>query len=339
MLFSPGKLFFKKFSYLYSKYSNLLIIMHTQIHKTFSIIKQLIDIGDTSVIGDLSLKIKKADTNEEFKFIVQALENERFEDARLLIEDYERQTKQLMVHFDPFVSALKVELFVQENQLHNLSLELEEILKGINTFHINYHHNLGPLLVRLLHLRKEKLRLQAIDNPAMQAQYDEALKEYEEYHDIHTSPVQGLFHNLNEEQLRELKILYRKASMLCHPDRVVAEMKEEAQDMFEELHEAYQQNDLKKVRIMAQLLEKTGRFEPMRLHLDNAEALRSQINLIMVHIDEKNLQLEEVKTSPAFKKVKDLGNDWSEYFQLLTNNFKSQIETLERWHLTYSNQN
>jgi hypothetical protein len=151
--------------------------------------------------------------------------------------------------------------------------------------------------------------------------------------------VQGLFHNLNEEQLREIKILYRKASMLCHPDRVVAEMKEDAQAMFEELHEAYTQNDLKKVRVMAELLEKTGRFEPMRVRMDNADALRSQINLVMVYMDEKNLELEEVKTSPAYEKVKNLGDDWSPYFQLLTNNFKGQIETLERWHLTYSTQN
>jgi hypothetical protein len=313
--------------------------MHTQTAKTIAIIKQLIELGDTSTIGVLSAKIKKSDTLEEFKYVLQALDNQRFEDALLLIDDYERQSSQMTKHFDPLVSALKVELLLQENQLHNLSFELEEILKSINTFHIKYHNILGLLLVRLLDLRKEKLRLQAIANPAMQAQYEEALQEYEEYHDIHTSPVQGLFHNLNEEQLREIKILYRKASMLCHPDRVVAEMKEDAQAMFEELHEAYTQNDLKKVRVMAELLEKTGRFEPMRVRMDNADALRSQINLVMVYMDEKNLELEEVKTSPAYEKVKNLGDDWSPYFQLLTNNFKGQIETLERWHLTYSTQN
>ena len=307
--------------------------------KELTVIKQLIELEDWEALSLMTQRIKDSEYAKSLAYLTSAVENQRFEDALLLIEDFERQGRQVALHYDPIVSALKVELHFQENELNLLLADREELAKRIDHFQIRYHNAVGEFLDRVLYLRKEKLRLQAITNPALKALYEAAEKDYNDYHAAHTSPITGLLFNLSEKEQIEIKRLYRKSSMICHPDRVTEECKEKAQAMFEELHEAYMNNDIRKVRLISELLEKTGRFETLRDKLDTAEALRAQIELVVLQVEETEADIKEIKSSQAYRTVDAIEGDWNDYFEEMVQNLKTQIADLEKWHLLHGNPN
>lgn len=307
--------------------------------KTLAVIKQLIELEDREAIGLMARKMKESESAEAFTHVLKALETLRFDDALLLIEDFERQMRQVAQRYDPIVSALKIEMHFQENELNLLRADRDEMAKKIDNFQVKYHAVLGSLLDRMLYLRKEKLRIQAQTNTKLKEIYEAAVQDYEDYHDAHTSPIKGILYNLKEEEQKELKRLYRRASLICHPDCVAAEHQEKAQAMFEELHEAYMHNDLKKVRLIAELLEKTGSFEPLYQKMDDADALRLQIERILIHLEEVQAEILEIQASEAYRTVESISEDWNVYLQRLADNLRSQIEELEQWHLLHTSQN
>ena len=109
--------------------------------------------------------------------------------------------------------------------------------------------------------------------------------------------------------------------------------------MFAELHEAYTGNDLRKVRLITELLVKTGQFEPMSSRLDNAEALRTRINWVLLHIEQIQEDVREIEASEAHFTVQSVGENWAQYLADVVGNLRNQIVDLKKWHLTYSNNN
>ena len=224
--------------------------------KSLETLQNLIELKNEDTIMAMVTSLKNSDQAEMLSYILKAVENQRYEDATILIEDFIRQSRQVAISYNPIVSALKVELHFQEGELNLLRSERDDVVKTIEHFRSKYHNQLGSLIERVLYLRKEKLRIQSLGHPDMKKAYEAALKEYEEYHSLLETSVVGIIYKLKDEELVELKRLYRKASLICHPDRVAEDQKEKAQQMFEELHEAYVMNDIRKVRLIAELLEK-----------------------------------------------------------------------------------
>ncbi len=313
--------------------------MNQAIIKNIGIIKQLIEIGDTDALTTLVRNTQNAEGGESFTYLWKAIENERFDDALIIISDTERQSRAVSLHYDPIVSALKVELHFQENELMMLVADRDDIANKIDRFQNLYLTRMGVWLDRMLYLRKEKLKIQARLDGRLKDQYELAEAEYAEFHDAHSSPIQGLMYMLNEKDTREIKMLYRRASMICHPDRVAESDKERAQEMFAELHEAYRANDLKKVRLITELLEKTGQFEPNSNRLETSEALKVRIEWVILEKEKVDSEMSEILASSAYHTVDQIGEDWNEYFQIAIENVKNQIADLESWHQLHSNLN
>lgn len=313
--------------------------MQQNLYKTLSVVKDLITLEDWETLDLMAGRLRQSDNAQPMQFLARAIENQRWDDALLLIDDFEKQGRQLAKVHDPIVASLKVELHFQENELHLLRADRDEQAKTIEMFQIRYHNRLGDLIDRVLYLRMEKLRIQAISNPLLQSAYEAAVSAYEQYHDAHNSEIAGMLYNLSEEEQRKIKILYRKACLICHPDRVTEDKEEEARAMFEELHEAYLYNDIKKVRLIAELLEKTGKFEPRANQLEEADALRARIELVMVQIEEVREEIDRIERSEAMNTVKRAGDDWNAYFAELAENLETQIDELQKWHLLHAAQN
>src|SRR5699024_5267806 len=93
----------------------------------------------------------------------------------------------------------------------------------------------------LIHLRKQRAK----DNPESFAKELENEKRYKQQVEKQEGVV---FNNLNDEDKKTIKKVYRQASQICHPDRVSEDMKDIAQEIFIQLNEAYNANDLKAVK-------------------------------------------------------------------------------------------
>jgi hypothetical protein len=77
-------------------------------------------------------------------------------------------------------------------------------------------------------------------------EYQDANNEYESFNSEYEEIINEDRYELSDEELIELKKLYRKASKLCHPDVVEDELKEQALILMQELNEAYGKKDLKR---------------------------------------------------------------------------------------------
>ena len=307
--------------------------------KSLETLQNLIALKDENTILAMVNSLKKSDQAEMLSYILKAVENQRYEDANILIEDFIRQSRQVSISYDPIVSALKVELYFQEGKLNLLRSERDDAAKTIEHFRSKYHNHLGSLIERTLYLRKEKLRIQSLSHPDMKKSYEAALEEYEAYHSLLESSVIGIIYKLKDEELIELKRLYRKASMICHPDRVADDQKENAQQMFEELHEAYVMNDIRKVRLIAELLEKTGRFDLSFDQYDDAGVLKIQIERVLLEQENMEAEIDEVKASETYRTIDLITESWKDYFSRIGENYKAQISEMENWMNLHSSMN
>ena len=65
--------------------------------------------------------------------------------------------------------------------------------------------------------------------------FKEAKEDSELFDEEYDEIIAKEHHDLDEEQLEELKKAYKKASKLCHPDIVTEELKEQAHEIMTEL--------------------------------------------------------------------------------------------------------
>lgn len=305
--------------------------MDAQLYASLSIVRQLIEIEQFEAIETLMTGLDAHNTDGQLRFILAALENGRFRDALLLIQDFEKQSRAVAKVYDPIVSALQVELHIAEEQLVEANTDCIELMKLLHNFQVHFHNTLDPFLERLLYLKKEKARIMALLDPRLEEQYRKSREELEEFLKERENGPVGLLYGLDEEQSRELKALFRRGAFLCHPDTIDESQRERAREMFEEMHQAYRDNDLRKLRLIVDLLEKTGSFQTERSHLDDAGALRSKISLVLLQTEEKQQELEVIKASGAFHTIQNTGGDWQGYFAQMAENFQSQIQEIEAW--------
>lgn len=105
---------------------------------------------------------------------------------------------------------------------------------------------------------------------------------------------------LDADAETRLKAAYRRASQLCHPDRVSAEHKAQAEQLFKELGQAYKKKDLPTVeRILAQL--QRGIFIAASDTLSDTAALHARIaelraNLAALRAEIATLQDDDTYT-------------------------------------------
>jgi len=283
-------------------------------------------------LKETSERLRQSEHAPALSYLLNAIDNDRIQDAATLVKDLLRQQdQQLVAYIDPVIGALKVELSYQQNELSKKEVVREEHSKLIDLFHARYFSKVGHLIEKLLFLRKEKLRIQVKMNPDLQKLLDLAEQEYADFFTYKEQSKDGLIYQLSDIKLKEIKRLYRKASMICHPDRVKEEQRAQAEELFDKLQKAYKRNDIKKVRSIAAFLEKAGHFDMKIDAYDNVEVVRAQIENTLAQIEETEDEITTIVGSAAFQTVNGIKEDWNDYFAVIQDNFKAQIGEIEKW--------
>jgi len=135
-------------------------------------------------------------------------------------------------------------------QCHSLALqaELDELQRTMQSFDRQQDAAIGDLLREFLDLKRQYLahlhaRFGGAEREAQARQADESFSRYSESHPDDESKVAPL--ELDPQAQQELKRLYRKLAMQCHPDRVdTPEDKQHAQALFQRLQRSYQASDM-----------------------------------------------------------------------------------------------
>lgn len=292
-----------------------------KIIKRLEILKNYVILEDLDDITRETAKLQVFSFQQDINQITHALQLHQFSTAIGLINDFIKNHQAIVIYNDIDLVALKLEIRQLEHQLNAYDNEKIELEKLLSEFNYRHTKELGSYISRLLHLRK----LSCENDPEA---YAEAVQDEAEYHEqIEIENAKTIF-ELDAQQRKDLKKAYRKASQICHPDRVSEDMKDVAEQLFIQLNEAYEKNDIQTVtKILAELEQ--GIFRPRSETVSEKSQLQAIITQLKFKITRIEKEIFEIKESEAYETIIDI-EDWDQYFANTKEQLIEEIDRLEQ---------
>lgn len=292
----------------------------SKIIKRLEMIKTLISLEEEDEIDTHIFKLEQLVLSAELENIIVCLKDSSYSKAVRAIEIFITQHQSLAIYLDPEIDALKLEIKSFEAAINFLSDEKADLEKLIHEFGIRHNKELGELLIKILQYRKE--------NTKGTPQKQEAEDDYNTYHQEYEATKNEQVAILTDEEQKELKDKYRKASKLCHPDVVNEEQNELATKLFAELSSAYEKNDIKRVKEILENLEKGHFFISKSDSINEKQLLQAEMEKQRLKVKELKEQLHAIKESDTYKTISSI-DSWDEYFTNAKQKLRLQLDNLK----------
>jgi hypothetical protein len=291
-----------------------------------TIIDNLIQLEEFDQIQIHQNKISDHELTVDIIKIQSSLDKLNYNDASLQIRDYLIRIKAITEYKDFDLDRIKWEIKYLEVEIVALENEKVSIEKIISDFVHSYNLRFGDLLLEILKLKK--YRLQEIGNTEKAKEYAKAEENYNNFKYQYQQSKEEIKLELSEDEQKELKSKFRKAAFLCHPDVIAnkfpdnPEILEKAKNIMQELNEAYNQNDLKKVSEILNNLE-NGIFDSSGTTSYNSkEKLLERLEYLKQKRSDITSQLEQIRKDKAYRdiiSIKDLDKFYHEEQERLEN--------------------
>jgi len=214
-----------------------------------------------------------------------------------------------------------------KQEVNDLERHLEE-LDEFDDAYDEVYEELQDRKEQLNAKRKEtKQAKEALEEDESFQAYEEVKEDYKEFNKEYEEVVSQERFELNEEEQKELKKLFRQASRLCHPDIVTDELKDQAHKIMAQLNEAYKQKDLQQVKKVLASLESGIVFEVASDKINDSEVLKAKILDIREKIDDMKSELEEIQDDDTFKTLQNIDN-LDTYFETMKEQLQIQYDSL-----------
>ena len=320
---------FKRIKVLYHGAEPLKRFDADIICKRLLIIDNLIQLEEYDQIDIHVIKINEFELTIEVNQIIQLLSQPDYKTASGSIRNYLVRIKSVAQFTDADIERLKWEIKYLEIEIVSLENEKSAIEKIISDFVHNYNMAFGDLLIEILKLKKEKLK--KAGNNRRSEEYEKAEQEYNDFKEQYKQTKKEKLFDLTEEEQVDLKKLYRKAIILCHPDKFTdEEMKVKAHRVFVELQDAYTKNDLKRVQEILYKLE-NGIFEiDEKISVSDKEQLLRRVEYLRLRRDELNSELIKIRNDKSYRdiiSIKNMNNFYDEEkirLETILNNLKNE---------------
>ena len=158
---------------------------------------------------------------------------------------------------------------------------------------------------------------------------EEAERDYNNYNEQVKNDKKRKVFELTDEEKKELKTKFRKATFLCHPDKVSDEFKTAAEELFIELKAAYEINDLNKVSELLSEMERGNFFRSKSETISEKILLKAAIDKLKRQIKKLENEMLEIKNSEAFKIIIEI-KDWGLYFEETKTKLQLELSILEK---------
>jgi PLD-like domain len=294
----------------------------TKIIKRLEILKNYILLEDVDEVIKESTKLREYDYNSELLEIINNIQLKEYGDAIHKIENFITKNQQLTIWVDTEIAALKLETKVLENQLNAFDNEKIELEKLLSEFQHRHSSELGAIILDILHLRKIKFK--EFKEKYEEAENDE--KQYREQMDTEKDII-----DLTDELKLELKQKFRKATVLCHPDKFANESHEiqnQAETIFKELNEANAKNDMARVSEILANLEKGILTTEFSNKLTDKDKLRATINKLRFKVQILEVDIISIKESETYQTIINI-KDWDEYFTQIKEKLTRELADLK----------
>lgn len=249
------------------------------------------------------------DSLMEVSSLLEEVEKGHYAEAVKRIQALLNRMKQLVLQSDVEVSALQLEIKALEWQIATLADELTELEKLVYQFSVRHSSELGELILMILILKKQIAEVEKDQETAKEAE-----KDYSQYRQAHDSNKTKVVNRLRPDEVVFIKDIYRKASKLCHPDKVGAdpEQKKVAHQVFIELKDAYEANDMDKVAKIYRDLQQ-GVYPLGGMVLSDKSKLLQRRTVLFEKRETIEIGIQTLKESEEYQKVVQAGS-WDDYF-------------------------
>ena len=175
------------------------------------------------------------------------------------------------------------------------------------------------------------MKLRKLKFKSDKTKYEEAENDERQYREqVDTEKEKEIF-DLTDEQKLELKKKFRKATVLCHPDKFAnepIEIQKQAEEIFKELNEANAKNDLQRVSEILSNLEKGILSTSKGDKLTDKDKLRATVNRLRVKVKILETEIITIKQSETFKTIINI-DDWDDYFNMTKEKLQRELEELQ----------
>jgi len=291
-----------------------------KIIKRLELIKNLISLEEENEIYSHILKLQTLNLNDDLKNIIIHLKNKSYSKAINEIESFINKHKGVTIYIDPEIEAIRFEAKAIQIQIQQLNDEKSELEKIIHEYNVRHNEELGELIIKILKYRKEKYK----GTP----QETETKKDYDDFFENYETTKEEKIATLTDEEKKELKDKYRRASKLCHPDVVEDEQKAEAHKIFSELSAAYERNDLKRVSEILENLEQGTAFKSKVDTTNEKNSLLAELERLRQLLKELTEEILVIKSSETFLNIANI-KDWDSYFAQTKNELQNQLNELK----------
>jgi len=292
-----------------------------KIIKRLEILKNYIALEDTDELEKEISKLKEFDFNSNLSDIISVVKSKEYSAAINKIQNFISDYQQLSIWVDLELAALKLEIKNLENKLNAYDNEKIELEKLLADFQHKHAAELGDLILEILRLRKIKYK----EN---KEKYEEAENDEHQYRSQINLEKGKIIFDLTELEKTELKKKFRRATILCHPDKVGEEFKEAAEKIFIELKQAYDRNDLKRVSEILEELEKGNYFKTKSETTFEKDLLKTAVERLRKQIETLEKQIISIKESETYKTVLEI-KDWPLYFRETKEQLQEELKQLK----------
>ena len=309
------------------------------VRRRLEVIRNMILLGEQEQVPFHLRKLRPVSEALRLSRIIAALDNGAFKTALEEIDVFMRKSTALVEAGLVDVTILRLQLEALELRLASLTEEKAELERRLIVFNRRYDDTLGELVRRVLQARAQKAKLFAAEQtPGNKRKVAEAAAfnaeiAYERYSQRHgelqhEEPIP----ELDEGSEGELKILYRKACRLCHPDKVCDTKKEEAHRVFVDLQGAYKSSNLSKVREIHDMLTSGESFETRSIALGQADLLRAAVAELDSSINGLVFELKAMYESNGVKLMNTAGlseSGWQAFFEIQRSALNAELSPTE----------
>jgi hypothetical protein len=300
-----------------------------KIIKRLEILKNYIVLEDVEELDRETQKLKIYNFNDDLSEIINYVLTEEYSHAIRCIERFISKNIQLSVWTDPEIVALKLEIKLIEHQLNAFDNEKSELEKILSEFQHRHTKELGEVILEILRLRKLKFK-------SDDQKFEEAEQDEQDYRKQFDSESKKEIYSLTEEQKCELKSNFRKAALLCHPDKVSEEFEIAAQRIFMDLKAAYDSNDLKTVNEIFKDLDKGNFFRTKSETVKEKDLLRAEISKMKRLINQIETEIITIKESETYNIIISI-KDWDEYFSRTKKQLEEELDMLKGDNTLFAN--
>ena len=277
--------------------------------------------------------------------IIRLLQGRHYPEAVARIGAFLTAQTALVGYLDEQQTALRFELAGLEREITTQTLERDEMLEKMERFNRAFLAQCGAPLQEIFRLREaiarlelEKLRRAAEEDEALyqalaEAQAARQAFEEDKQQSEAAQAAEPPAAELDADEEARLKKAYRRASQLCHPDRVAAEYQVQAEALFKSLGQAYKRKDVAEVvRILAQL--QRGVFTAASEALTHRDALQARIAELRASIDAINAEIAALAEDETWELLQGFADEAAlqEYLEEQRELLLAELAVLqERW--------